>query len=97
MVPINITGERKVNKSFLFSEYVDVITWQPNPQSQNVTGYVIYTLENNRLVKVDEVDASVNEVYKSTVPKESTLTYAIVGKNSNGMTGEPAAITITAP
>lgn len=95
--PINITGERKVNKSFLFSEYVDVITWQPNPQSQNITGYVVYTLENNRLVKVDEVDASVTEVFKNTVPEEGTLTYAIVGKNSNGLTGEPATVTITSP
>lgn len=95
--PINVSGDRRINKSFLFSEYVDVISWQPNPQSQDVTGYVVYTLENNRLVKVDEVDAGVHEIFKNKVTMENSYTYAIVGKNSSGVTGEAEIITIHAP
>jgi photosystem II stability/assembly factor-like uncharacterized protein len=75
--PVNLTGERKRNKSLMLKEYMDVLTWETNPRNKpgKVTGYRIYKMVDKELIQVTEVNADMNEYWVRKVENVENIYY----------------------
>lgn len=91
--PLNVSGTRTENWSLSYTEYIDVISWQPNPQNKNIEKYRLYKVDGNSQLILADVDASSNEYwYRDITP--SSCTYMIKAINSSGRIGDPATCII---
>lgn len=65
--PINLAGERKINKSFFQIEHLDVLTWQANPfnadKEDEVVNYRIYRVNDGAETLLASVSAGTFEYY----------------------------------
>jgi hypothetical protein len=94
--PQNIAVVQEANKSFLQTEYINVITWEANPKNEtwkiDVTHYRIYTVSEGQLNQVAEVDASTYS-YQHRFVKKNNMTYAISAVDTNGEESSPLQYT----
>jgi len=95
--PLNVEGERILNRSLAQSEYINILKWEPNPLNSGnpLSNYRIYQLINNQWHHFTEVSVTTAEFWQRNVDKETIYQYKIVGKNARGREGEPAYYTIT--
>ncbi len=94
--PLDVEGERILNRSLAQAEYINILKWKPNPLNIGVTlsHYRIYQLINNQWHFLTEVSATAVEFWQRNVDKEKVYQYIIVAKNAKGREGEPAYCTI---
>ncbi len=94
--PLDVEGERILNRSLSQSEYIIILKWKPNPlnSSNPLSKYRIYQLVNNQWHSFTEVSVTVAEFWQRNVDKEKVYQYKIVAKNAKGREGEPAYFTI---
>ncbi|MCP5105723.1 MAG: hypothetical protein GY950_20210 [bacterium] len=83
--PVNVTAERKLNHSFLQSEYLDILTWSPNPKNDaaNVSGYLIYMLKDDIVSPIGEVEAGTHQFYARKVENKVNHYYISTIDNEN--------------
>lgn len=97
--PSNFSGEQKSNRSFFQTEYINILTWEPNPLNQNktVTEYRIYLADENDSSKLNFL-ASVNSTSFTyshrKVEKKKELTYAISAVTDEGDESIPSSLTL---
>ena len=94
--PLDVEGERILNRSLAQSEYINILKWKPNPLNAGnpLRKYRIYQLVNNQWHHFTEVSATTLEYWQRNVEKEKVYQYKIVAKNAKGTEGEPAYCTI---
>ena len=94
--PLDVEGERILNRSLAQSEYINILKWKPNPLNTGnpLSRYRIYQLINNQWQDFKEVSATAFEFWQRNVDKEKVYQYKIVAKNARGREGEPAYLTI---
>jgi hypothetical protein len=94
--PLDVEGERILNRSLAQSEYINILKWKPNPLNTGnpLSNYRIYQLINNQWHYFFEVSVTVTEYWQRNVDKEKVYQYKIVAKNARGREGEPAYYTI---
>lgn len=92
--PINVKGEKVLNRSLLQREYINILTWEPNPYNEKIQGYRIYLLEESRKIFLEEVAATDYRFVHRKVVKDKFYTYLIVAFENSGREGEPAMVTI---
>ena len=94
--PINFSGQKLLNSSLLQSEFINILSWQANPDNadKNIIKYRIYQLENGDISLLVEVDSNVFEYWHRKVDKDMTYNYVLVAVNDEGMEGNPANLTI---
>ena len=90
--PLDIEGEMRMNRSLSQAEYVNILTWKPNPLNSGVplSKYVVYQRVDNQWHFLVEVSVTVNEFWQRGVDNKKVYEYKIVTKNSRGTEGEPA-------
>jgi subtilisin family serine protease len=90
--PLNLGAEQVSNKSFLQTEYINVLTWKANPKNAawgiGVSQYRIYSVMDGQLSIVAEVDSSTYS-YQHRFVKKGNMTYAISSVNTNGEESPP--------
>jgi len=91
--PSNATGERKLNRSVLISEYVDILNWNPNPVNSDILKYRIYSINGSTKNLLAEVDTGTTQ-YWCRDAENSPCRYAIAAVNGAGQEGEPAYVDI---
>ncbi len=96
--PLNFAGEQEVNRSLLMSEYINVLTWEANPQNtsngQNIVKYAIYTVTGtNNLTLLTEVDSN-TFTYTHRMLSHSQYKYAIKSINAKGTSSTAAYVTV---
>lgn len=92
--PRSLTGVRKANRSVLMIEYVDILSWQPDPYNVGITGYRVYVREGGALVRLAETGADVREFRRRNVDKDKAYAYAVTTVDSAGLESDPAWVTI---
>jgi subtilisin family serine protease len=92
--PLNIQGIQVLNQSFTFTEYINHLTWQANPQNINIVKYHIYRVEGAKIEFLAEVGSDHREYLHRQVPRGSRITYAIQALDNQDTRGEPALITV---
>lgn len=88
--PLNFSGQKVSNRSLSQSETINVLTWQANPDNENISKYRIYEIEGPNRSLVTEVDADTFEYYHRNVQKDKQYTYALVAVDENNIESEPA-------
>jgi hypothetical protein len=90
--PLEVEGERILNRSLAQSEYINILKWKPNPLNTGnpLSKYRIYQLVNDQWHSFTEVSATSFEYWQRNVDKDKTYQYKIVAKNARGREGEPA-------
>ena len=71
-------------------EYIDILSWQTNPENQNIVGYRIYTLEGQNKIFQAEVEGDVYQFYFRDVRPDRTYPYVVATVDSQGLEGNPA-------
>jgi len=94
--PLNLTGEKVLNRSLYQAEYINVLKWESNPdnENKNIIKYRIYQKVDNTQSLLIELGADQFEYWHRKVEKDKRYTYALVAVNNENKEGEPAYITI---
>lgn len=97
--PLNFSGDQKFNRSLLQGEYINYLTWDPNPNNQteckNIIKYRIYEVENEVYNLLDEVDADTFAYWERGITVGETYTYALSAVNEGDIESTtPALVTI---
>lgn len=85
---LNFSGEKKWHRSLFMQEYINILTWDPNPESEQYTEkYRLYQIEGESQTLVAELN-SVNFKYlHRKVEKDKKYYYALTGVDSEGKEG----------
>lgn len=91
--PLNLQVQRVENRSFFLSEYLNTLTWQPNPENQDseITGYRIYLLNGKSVYLLDTLESNQFQ-YLHRNTGSGTYTYAVTAVDASGANGEPAIV-----
>lgn len=94
--PVQGSAQRVTNRTLFATEYLDVISWRPNPLngSDNITQYRLYQIKDKELIHVADVGAGETQYLNRFVGEEMNYCYAVVPLADDGTRGEPAVITI---
>lgn len=92
--PINLNGQRVLNRALLLQEDIDILTWSPRPGGPPVGGYRIYALENGKKTFLGQVTSSTTRFWRRNAPPDGRCPYAVTAVDSQGREGNPACIII---
>ncbi len=86
--PLHFTGQKKINRSLLIGRYVNILTWQANPDNIEIASYRIYLMNGAAMSLMAEVNAATFECWHHNVKKDQTYRYAVCAVNTQGRQGE---------
>lgn len=86
--PLNFEGEKVLNRSLLLGEYINILTWQANPDNENIVKYRIYLVEGQSKSLLVELDADTFEYLHRNVEKDKQYTYGLCAVNNENREGE---------
>lgn len=92
--PANITGKKMVNRSLSQAEYINVLSWQANPDNLNVAKYRIYLVEDEIKNLLVELNTDTFFYWHRKVEKDKRYSYAICAVNDEGREGLTTLITV---
>jgi C1A family cysteine protease len=94
LAPLNATGRKVLNRSFSQAEYIDTLTWSPNPGNSGleISGYRIYEKSSDSRTLLEEVAADKRE-YCRRLAGASARTYEIVALAAGDWEGPSATVT----
>jgi hypothetical protein len=93
--PMNLSGQKVLNRSLSQKEYMDALSWQAHPKNRNIVKYWIYSVSpGEKLSYIGEVGADVFKYYHRNLKQSDSFTYAVVAINAQGIYGPPAFITV---
>jgi len=94
--PLEVEGERILNRSLSQSEYINILKWKPNPLNSGnpLSKYRIYHLIDNQWHYFVEVSPTKGEYWHRNVDKDKVYQYKIIAINQRGVEGEPSFCTI---
>jgi len=92
--PLEVRGEKRENRSLFMKEYINIITWKPNPANKDIKGYRLYRDENGERKLVGEVAEGTFVFFDRAVFKDKKYVYYLVAFNSYGREGQAARIEI---
>jgi hypothetical protein len=94
VAPLNFSGRKVMNRSLVMSEYINILTWNPNPNNTNIAAYRLYDNSDERSVLLAEFASDVFEHWIRGVDRDREYVYALTAVNSAGREGSPAIIAI---
>ncbi|MFW6124435.1 MAG: ASPIC/UnbV domain-containing protein, partial [Acidobacteriota bacterium] len=93
--PVNLSGQRELNKALFYYENIIQLTWNANPENENIVKYRIYKIDPWRKFEyMDEVNSDFFIYNVRNTSSSSEYTFAVTGVNSSGIEGAPAYITV---
>jgi hypothetical protein len=92
--PLNFNGQKVLNRSLSQAEYINILSWQPNPNNVNIVKYRIYVVEGEIKKLLIELNASTFEYWHRRVGKDRQYTYAICAVNNEDKEGDTTPITV---
>jgi hypothetical protein len=93
--PLNLKGETVLNRSLSQSEYTHVLSWEPNPNNDDlrITKYRLYRMEYEQRL-LAELDADVFSYIVRHVRKDRAMDYTVSGVTEEGDEGLRAFVTV---
>lgn len=92
--PLQFTGQMVLNRSLSQAEYINILSWQANPNNVNIIKYRIYMVEGENKSLLAELDAQTFEYWHRKIEKDKQYIYALFAVNDEGREGNPACTTI---
>jgi hypothetical protein len=94
--PLNLQAQQVMNRSLFQTEYINILTWEANPQNQsyNIAVYRVYLVNGKNIELIAEVSANQLECLHRGAGQGSQYAYAVVAVNADGSTGEPAVVSL---
>lgn len=83
--PADFSGTKVANRSLLLTQYINVLSWRPNPQNQGlaVSGYRIYAVENGQKTSIAQLTGDQTGYMIKNVEKDMSYTYSIAAVVNN--------------
>ena len=92
--PLNTAGQKMLNRSLSQAEYINVLTWEANPNNVNIVKYRIYQVVGESQSLLVELNADTFQYWHRKVEKDRQYTYLLVAVNDEGREGNPAYLTV---
>jgi len=92
--PLSFEGRKVVNHSLFLEEYINVLTWEANPDNENIMAYRIYEIDGDSKILLVELNAHTFLYWHRRVEKDRHYIYALTETNAEGREGEPAYTTV---
>lgn len=92
--PLSFAGTKVLNRSLLLGEYINVLSWQSNPDNEYISKYRIYQVEGENRSLVVELNAGTYEYWHRKVLKNKSYKYALCAVNDEGREGESVYLTV---
>lgn len=92
--PLNFRGEKKTNRSLSQLEYINVLSWEENPQNKFIEKYKIYLIEGENKTLLKELDPQTHEFWHRRVLKDTSYQYELTAKDQFGRESEPVYIEV---
>jgi hypothetical protein len=92
--PLNFSARRVLNRSLSQVEYINELTWKPDPRNSGIVSYRIYAVAGETWSsKLAEVPAGTWIYWDRKISAYKNYAYAIVAIDGSGREGEPAYTT----
>ncbi len=85
--PLNFNCQKVLNRSLSQEEYINVITWEANPDNENIVKYRIYQVEGETQSLLVELNADTFLYWHRNVEKDKQYTYDLVAVDDEGREG----------
>lgn len=95
--PRNFNGVKKNNSSTLLEQYINVLSWEANPNNRDIQGYRLYRQNGSDWTLVGEFDAQTLTTMDKNVKKALTYAYLVTAVDSAGRPGDGATVQVKAP
>ncbi|UCH96782.1 MAG: serine hydrolase [Candidatus Aminicenantes bacterium] len=94
--PVSVTAKKVENRSLLQREYINVLSWQPNPNNSNVniSRYRVYQVLTNQRLFLAEVDAGTFDYMERKVDEDRLYTYGITSVTDDNKESLPIVVTV---
>lgn len=92
--PLNLTIQKVLDLSLSQTDFINLLTWQSNPDNENIVKYRIYQIDENIRSLLVELNATTFEYLPPLVEKDKRYIYALVAVDDKGRESDPAYITI---
>jgi hypothetical protein len=92
--PLNLSGQKILNRSLSQVEYIDTLSWQANPNNIAIEKYRIYRVEGGSRNLLTELNAGTLEYQVRAGEGNKPSTYSICAVNEEGREGQAAQIII---
>jgi lysophospholipase L1-like esterase/YbbR domain-containing protein len=92
--PSNFSGEKRGNRSLSQIEYINVLTWEVNPQNKFIQKYKVYLLEEGGRTLLVETDTQTFQYWHRRVEKERVYRYELRAQDEFGRESDPAVIEV---
>jgi len=94
--PANLAGTKVLNRSLSQAEYINVLTWESNPNNAglNVVGYRVYLVSNGTRTLVTELSGDTFTYQHRGVDRTASYDYEVAAVLDNLKEGRAATVTI---
>jgi len=92
--PLNFYGEKVFTRSLSQAEYINMLSWETNPQNGQILKHRIYLLHKDSRILIAEVDAGISLYWHRKVKKDEELSYHIVSVDVQNRESYPATISV---
>ena len=92
--PESFSAVKKNNSSVLLSEYINVLTWQPNGLNRDISKYKIYQLQGGARTFLAEVSGGTLEYWHRGVEKDMSYSYVLTAVDANAKEGEEVSVNV---
>lgn len=91
--PLNLTAQTALNRSLSQAEYINILSWQPNPHNDNIVKYRVFLVEEGEKKILGEVEEGTSYFWHRKVAKKEYF-YSVVAVNSENGEGTPACLRV---
>jgi hypothetical protein len=92
--PLNFTAQKVFNRSLFKAEYINILSWQANPNNVDIVSYRIYRVIDGSWDLAGEVGAGVFQVWDRNVSPDREFRYALVAVNTQAQESSPVFVTV---
>jgi hypothetical protein len=92
--PVNFSGKKVLDRSLFKDKYINILSWQANPNNQGIVKYRVYQVELKSKKLLVELNADTFEYKHEEVEKDKKYKYALIAVNNNNRESEPIYIEV---
>ena len=95
--PLDFSGTQVLNRSLSQAEYINVLSWKPNPANLNVEMYRIYMKQEGSWNLLAELPRTSSVYWHRKIEKNESYSYSITAVDDQGNESTPSIIAINNP
>jgi hypothetical protein len=92
--PLDLTGEKMVNRNVSIIEYVISLKWQPNPANTGTISYRIYQIQNGQAKAIANVAAGTFEYLVRNLQAGKIYQFGVTAVNGQGWESDMVEIVV---